>query len=71
MTRLYSAFIGGGVVLLIVGAIYALGWDAGDDEAKLDTLRSEAETRERMDHADTGSGDPVRDAEWLRERGRR
>lgn len=61
--------VAAGAVLAILAA-WAKGKRDGRQKAARDAERAYRETRERMDAVER-SGDAVRDAEWLRERGQR
>lgn len=60
-----------GVSLALAGALYVKGRNDATRAAHEAALEAEIETQERINHADSGNGDFVDDARWLRERGGR
>ncbi|WOI54944.1 hypothetical protein [Palleronia sp. LCG004] len=71
MSRLYLVAAGAVGVLLMIGAIYWAGRDDAFDAAHRRALEADRDTSRRIDDADIGSGQPVGDREWLRDRGER
>jgi hypothetical protein len=71
MTRLYLLIGGLSLIITLAGALWWSIDRNATDRARTDGLQSTIETRERMDNADTGSGNASDDADWLRERGSR
>lgn len=60
----------GGLIVAIVAA-FALGKRAARNEATVDALKDQLETRRKMDDADVSRSDPVADLDWLRNRAKR
>ncbi|MCJ1903085.1 MULTISPECIES: hypothetical protein [Paracoccus] len=60
----------GGLIVAIIAA-FSLGRRDGRRDAREADLEQYRKTREEMDHADVGHGDPADDLEWLRDRSQR
>lgn len=68
--RIYAYLAAGAAVLALVGGIYAKGVMDAKEAERAREAREAADTHERINNADTGSGNTDDDREWLHNRGR-
>ena len=71
MTRLYLLIGGLSALMIALATVWFLGGQAATDRARDKANRDHITTRERIDNADTGTGNVADDSDWLRERGSR
>ena len=69
--RLYLLIAGLAAIPIALVAVWFLGGQAATDRAIDKANRDHITTRERIDNADTGTGNVADDSDWLRERGSR